>query len=62
MKKDKIKKHLCMCIDFPPNTNAFVVGQQYNYYYTIDGVAVYFSTENYRIFDEITFLWYFKKI
>lgn len=53
--------NLCKCFDDVP-TGKFIVGKTYEWEYVIDGITVIDEDKNIVSFDDIKFLWYFKKI
>lgn len=52
--------YTCECYCIPEKTE-FCIGMKYKYSYIIDGIIVYQSENRGFSFDEISFLWYFKK-
>lgn len=54
-------EELCECYCLP-EAGRFVIGERYRWNYVIDGIVVGDEDGKEIDFDEIRFLWYFKKI
>ncbi len=53
-----MKRCECYCL---PEKGRFVIGDNYVWRYIIDGIEVFDNDEKWIYFDEMIFLWYFKR-